>query len=74
MVLADLDGLRDRWAWLALLTTSSVREHHCLAYIVHGADACPVTTLLPVSALAYKYILMHVPRFNLFRSTSRKNS
>jgi hypothetical protein len=34
--LADLDGLWDRWARLALLATSSVREH------LHGADACPL--------------------------------
>jgi hypothetical protein len=39
--LADLDGLWDRWARLALLATSSVREHLRLAQSVHGADACP---------------------------------
>jgi hypothetical protein len=39
--LADLDGLWDRWARLALLATSSVLEHLRLAQSVHGADACP---------------------------------
>jgi hypothetical protein len=39
--LADLNGLWDRWAQLALLATSSVREHLRLAQSVHGADACP---------------------------------